>query len=114
MIAVALGLSLTIAAAQSLVLVEGTAEMTLADIDFPNSAGGFVSFTTCETCESKRMQLDSQTVFVGLSGAVPLSEFLTAVAELRSTEAGSETFVGLFYDLNNNRVTRIRLYPEAS
>lgn len=113
-IAVALGLSAAAASAQSLELVEGAAELSLSDISFPNTAGGIVSFTTCETCDTKRMQVDSGTVYVGLAGAVPLAEFLDDVAELRTTEAGRQSFVGLFYDLRNNRITRIKLYPDAT
>jgi hypothetical protein len=43
-----------------------------------------------------------------------LAEFLDDVAELRTTEAGRQSFVGLFYDLRNNRITRIKLYPDAT
>lgn len=113
-IALALGLSAAAASPQSLELVEGAAELSLSDIGFPTTAGGTVSFTTCETCDTKRMQVDSGTVYVGLAGAVPLAEFLDDVAELRTTEAGRQSFVGLFYDLRNNRITRIKLYPDAT
>lgn len=113
-ITLALGLSMAIASAQSLELVEGAAELSLADISFPGTPGGSVSFTTCETCDIKRLQVDSATVYIGLSGQVTLTEFLNDVAGLRTTEAGRETFVALFYGLNSNRVTRIRLYPNES
>lgn len=113
-IALVLGLSVTAVSAQSLELVEGTAELSLSNISFPNTAGGFVSFTACEACDTKRMQVDSGTVYIGLSGQVTLTDFLSDVAQLRATEPGRETFVGLFYDLNSSRVTRIKLYPDAS
>lgn len=113
-ITLALGFSMAIASAQSLEMVEGAAELSLADISFPGTPGGTVSFTSCETCDIKRLQVDSATVYIGLSGQVTLTEFLNDVAELRTTEAGSQTAVGLFYGLISNRVTRIRLSPNES
>lgn len=115
MIFFAVGFSLiSIASSQSLDVVEGAAELSLSDMTFPNTAGGMVIYTECDACEPVRMQVDSQTVYIGLAGAVPLADFLADVSELRTTEPGQQTFVSLFYDLNSNRVTRIRLHPEIS
>jgi hypothetical protein len=112
---IALGLaSIKIASAQSLDIVEGAAELSLSDITFPNNPAGIVSFSECEACESKQIPLDPEATFVGISGPVSLDAFLADVAELRTTEAGRDTFVSLFYNLTTNRVTRIRLHPDAS
>lgn len=114
LILLVLGLSsINIASAQSLELVEGAAELSLSDISFPNSTAGTATFTECPTCETKRLSVDSQTVYLGLSGSVSLQDFLIDVAELRMTIEGQDTFVGLFYNLTTNRVTRISLHPDA-
>jgi len=114
-ILLALGLSsIGIISAQSLELVEGAAELSLSDISFPNSTAGTVSFAECEACESKQMQINSETEFLGISGPVSFADFLDNVAELRMTVEGQDTFVSLFFDLSTNRVTRIRLHPDTS
>jgi len=103
-----------IASAQSLEVLEGAAELSLSDITFPSGPIGSATFTECESCESKTLPVDSGTVYLGVSGSVSLADFLDEVAELRTTEKGQDTFVGLFYSLETNRVTRISLHPDAS
>lgn len=113
MILLALGCSaIGIAGAQSLELVEGAAELELSDVTFPDDPFGSVIFTSCETCEPRVMPVDANTIYIGASGPVSLDGFLDEVAGLRATAEGQDAFVGLFYNLSNNRVSRIRLYPQ--
>jgi hypothetical protein len=114
LIALALaGLAVGSASAQSLEVLEGAAELELSDITFPASTAGSVIFTECDTCGARTLQVDTSTVFVGSAGPVPLAEFLAEVAQLRATAEGQDTFVGLFFSLTTNRVTRIALHPDA-
>lgn len=105
--------TINVAGAQSLELTEGAAELQLSDMTLPAHAFGSVIYTSCETCTPQVRQVDSSTVYVGPSGPVSLGEFLNEAARLMGTAEGQETFVGLFYSLADERVTRIRLYSAA-
>lgn len=113
LIAIAIAcVSLNASAALTLQLVEGAHELFLADVSFPSSIAGNVTFKTCSSCDTQVLPVDSGTAFVGPAGAVSLDEFRATVAELRSMPNGSQTTaVGVFYNLETNRVTRVSLHP---
>jgi len=105
--------SLNAGAAQTLQLVEGAHELFLADVIFPSSIAGNVTFKICSSCDTQVLPVDSGTAFVGPAGAVSLDEFRNLVAEIRSTPNGNQTTaVGVFYNLETNRVTRVSLHPQ--
>jgi hypothetical protein len=114
LIAIAIAsVSLNAGAAQTLQLVEGAYELLLADVSFPSSIAGNVTFKTCSSCDTQVRPVDSGTEFVGPAGPVSLDEFRAAVAELRSAPNGNQTTaVGVFYNLETNRVTRVSLHPQ--
>lgn len=115
MILLALGWSaIQVAAAQSLELVEGAAELELSAITFPVSASGPVIYYACESCSPRTKQIDPSTVYVGSSGPVSQAEFLDEVTGLLATPEGQDTSVTLFYALADDHVTRITLHPDAN
>jgi hypothetical protein len=103
------------APAKTLELVEGGYEAVLGDVSFPGSSAGLVVFKMCPTCESRALPADARTVYVGADGRQkPLAEFLDEVAALRATAGGDRTTaVGIFYDLEARRVTRVRLHADV-
>jgi hypothetical protein len=105
-------LSLSAAAGQTLKLVDGAYEAVLADVTFPSSTAGNLVVKMCATCDAQVLPVDSGTAFVGANGPVPLQDFLEKVAELRQTPNGNQTTaVGVFYNLETNRITRVSLHP---
>lgn len=113
MITLVLTLALSAAAAaRTLELVEGAYEVRLGDVTLPRSAAGSAVFTPCADCDSVGLQVTSSTRYFVSDRALPLPEFLEAVAALReATDDGEETLVGVFFDLRTNRVTRITVFP---
>ena len=104
--------SISAAAGQTLELVDGAYEAVLADVTFPSSTAGNLVVKMCATCDGQVLPVDSGTAFVGTTGPMPLQDFLEQVAELRQTSNGNySTAVGVFYNLETNRITRVSLHP---
>jgi hypothetical protein len=103
------------AGARTLEIVEGAYETVLADVTFPGSIAGTLILKMCDTCDAKALAVDSGTVYVGPDGQrKPLAEFLDDVARLRAAPGGEQSSaVGVFYSLETDRVTRVRLHADA-
>lgn len=95
-------------------VVEGGLELSLSDIVFPNSAAGTMIVQECEACERRSLRVDADTIYRLPTGDVSLEEALAVVAELRTTESGRETYVSVFYSLENGRITRVSIHPDES
>lgn len=103
------------AGARTLEVVEGSYEAVLADVTLPGGIAGTLIVKMCSTCESTSLRVDSGTVYVGADGKQkPLADFLTDADLLRDTAGGERTTgVGVFYELETGRVTRVRLYANS-
>ena len=102
--------------ARTLEIVEGAYEAVLGDVTFPESTDGTLVVKMCVTCVSTRLEVDAGTVYVGADGRrKPLVDFLVDAELLRDAVGGERTTgVGVFYDIETRRVTRVRLYPNAA
>jgi hypothetical protein len=110
----ALALTLALAtgvAADDFELIEGAYELSLTNVIMPNSQGGVVVFKTCPACESTGRAVDSRTSYLLDDRELPLADFLLAVEEIRASPGAKAAFVGVYYDLKTNAITRIRVVP---
>jgi len=114
LIAVA-GTLIGVANARTLEIVEGAYEAVLSDVILPGSIAGTLIMKMCATCESTSLRVNSDTVYVGADGREkPLADFLIDANLLRdAADVERSTGVGVFYDMESLRVTRIRLYPNS-
>jgi hypothetical protein len=113
----ALGLALTLAAgavANDFELIEGAYELSLANVILPDSQGGVVVFKTCRDCESAGRAVSSRTRYLLGERELALPDFLAAVDEIRASPSGKSAFVGVYYDLKTNAITRIVVIPETA
>jgi hypothetical protein len=110
----ALALTLVVAtgfAQNDFQLIEGAYELSLPNVIMPNSQGGVVVFKSCRACESTGRAVDSRTRYLLGDTELPLSEFLVAVEEMRASPSAKGVFVGVYYDLKTDAITRIRVVP---
>jgi hypothetical protein len=109
-IAVFLTLLEPAAAVRVLEDVENSAELSLIELTLPATASGAVSYTACEGCRPSTHRLDSATQYILNGQNVTFAEFAQAATDLRANSQASErTFVGVYFDLETERVTRITL-----
>src|SRR5687768_5765359 len=106
-----LGIALVLAfgtawAVRTVDLDEGAYELTLASVDFPSSAGGFVRIKSCAECEAEDLRVTSATRYFTNAGELTFAEFLLAIDE--AEEAGG-AYVLVLYDLESRQATRIGL-----
>ncbi len=101
--------------ARTLEVVEGAYEAVLGDVTLPDSADGSIVVRMCGTCSPTRLPVDSGTKYIGVDGRPKaLVDFLADAELLRGATDGEHTTgVGVFYDIETGRVTRIRLYPDS-
>ena len=88
----------------------GVYELTLHDVIMPNGAGGTTIFKLCANCDTIALPVQGSTLYSIRNNALALQDFLAAVEEVRAATNGAAG-VGVFYDLQTNRVTRITVYP---
>ena len=114
LIAVA-GVLIGVANARTLELVEGAYEAVLGDVTLPGSADGSIVVRMCATCTPTRLDVDASTRYIGADGRQkPFADFLADAARLSAVTDGERTTgVGVFYNLETGRVTRVRLYPNS-
>ena len=103
------------ASAKTLEIVEGAYEAVLGDVSFPGSTAGTLIVRMCSTCDPVALRVDSATVYVGPDKKQKtFADFIEAVAQLRSATGGERTTaVGVFYNVETNRVTRVSLHAGA-
>ena len=78
------------------------------------SAGTLIFRPPCASCDARVHSVDSGTTYhIGAAGpALSLEDFLDRVDELRELPGNAQSIaVGIFYSLETNRITRIRIYP---
>ena len=105
-------LTLGLAHAKDLELIEGAYEAMLPDVVFPLTTTGTVSVRMCTSCNTDVLNVNTNTAYIGESGPVSLPQFLAEVAELKSGPNSQSSMVGVFYNLQTNQVTRISLHPQ--
>jgi hypothetical protein len=93
-------------AARTLELVEGAYELVLADVIMPASTAGTTIFKVCASCDSIGLPVNASTRYLIDGGELALPDFLEGVEEIRQA-TGGDASVGVYYDLQTNRVTRI-------
>jgi hypothetical protein len=70
-----------------------------------------VVFKTCPACESTGRAVDSRTSYLLGDRELPLADFLLAIEEMRASPTAKSAFVGVYYDLKTNAITRIVVLP---
>ena len=89
---------------------EGAIELSFGDVRMPTSTAGSVIFKTCQQCESKSLLVNRDTGYFANGTALQFPQFLEIVQELRQSRSARQgVFVGVFYNLESKRVTRITL-----
>ena len=108
-------LALTIAAgaaARTLEVKEGAYELALSDIILPRSETGTTFIKMCLTCRTIGLRVDDQTRYSVNRRRLSLREFREAVDDIRGRDGGNgSTYVGVFYDLQTTRVSKIEVIP---
>lgn len=90
--------------------VERAIELTLAELNLPDEAGGTISFRECDTCGISTHRLTEGTLFTVDGQSVDAASFLQAATELRERADGAARSLATVYlDLDSGRVTRIQL-----
>ena len=84
-------------------------ELTLRDVIMPNGPGGTTIFKLCTSCDTIALPVQTDASYAIGGTELALPDFLAAVEELRAME--DKVGVGVFYDMGNNRVTYIAVYP---
>jgi hypothetical protein len=103
-----LSLSGLAAQANALEMIEGAYELSLREVSLPRSAVDAASFRPCEGCSTVSLSVDSATRYSIDGRELVLADFLQAIERIRQGPDGNaKTFVGLFYDLKTDRVTRV-------
>jgi hypothetical protein len=103
------------ASARTFEAVEGAYEAVLADVVLPGSVAGTLIIRMCATCDAMSLPVSAATGYVGPNGqSLELADFLESAVELRRVPGGEQTTgVGVFYNLETKRVTRVSLHPGA-
>lgn len=97
-------------AQRTLVLVESSFELRLADTSLPAGAVGDVSFKTCDKCSPTSRVLTPSTQFFVGSQSVTAANFMTTAAEIRKAEsANPRSMIVLHVDLKTQNVNRAAL-----
>jgi len=96
--------------AQSLELVESAHELTLTDVTLPSSTSGTLIFRSCAQCDPVALPVNSATTYYSARHAMPLADFNLWVNELRGSPGANATFVTVYRDSSNGRVTRIQVH----
>jgi hypothetical protein len=86
-------------------ILEQSYELDLADVSFPPQAPGPISLRACDTCARESRGTTDTTVYLFNNKPLPYVEFLKAVDARRKTS--KSTFVGVYYDIDSKRVTRV-------
>lgn len=99
---------------RSLVIVEFTSELRLANVDFPITDSGNVTFRLCADCESHSLPVTSDTEYLAAGYELSRADFLAEVTRIRLTQTGSRTTaVNLTYNTDSWLVTRISLHEDV-
>jgi hypothetical protein len=97
-------------AQRTLVLVESSFELRLADTTLPAGAVGDMSFKTCDKCTPMSRVLTPGTQFFVGNQPVTAANFMTAVADIRKAEsANPRSMIVLHVDLKTQNVNRAAL-----
>ena len=97
-------------AQRTLVLVESSFELKLADTSLPAGAVGDVSFKTCDKCAPTSRVLTPSTQFFVGSQPVTAANFMTAATETRKAESVKpRSVIVLHVDLKTQNVNRAAL-----
>jgi hypothetical protein len=94
-------------AGRTLELVEGAHELVLGNVIMPDSASGLAVFKLCTSCEPTGVQVGAQTRYFINDRELELGAFLEEVGLIRETDGSDALGVGIYYELQTNRVSRI-------
>ena len=87
---------------------EGAYELVLGEIRLPRGETGSVFFKPCEECAITLLRVSTATTYVVDGEPLEFSDFLEAVEAIRRLRRGDQnTAVGLFFDIESRRVTRL-------
>lgn len=103
----------TASAGRTLEVIEGAIEAVLGDVTMPGgSAGTLIIDGSCDDCEPQSLRATTDVRYYIHDTQLPRSEFMNEVDRLNATQQGQQTPVGIFYDRESERVTRIMLFTD--
>jgi len=107
LITIAMGsISVALAAPRIVDQPEGSYELALAEVTMPRSITGMVAFKSCETCRTTALRVSGRTRYSVNGSEVAYGDFSEQLEDLRDVDDRS-VFVGVYYDLETNFVTRV-------
>jgi hypothetical protein len=99
------------AAVRTVELVEGAYELVLSDAVLPSSIAGSLLLKPCPDCDTVTLRVDGETTYHVGASRVALPDLHAVAGRLRAAGADKTTPLGVFYDRETRRVTRVRLLP---
>jgi hypothetical protein len=90
--------------------LEKSYELAFGDVVFPTTAVGSVNIEPCENCPRVLHSVTPTTVYLHNDIQLSFDEFQKLLADRRSTSR--PTYVGVYYSVDTNLVTRIRVKTE--
>ena len=89
---------------------EGAYELLLGEVRLPRGETSSVLFKPCEGCAITLLRVNTATTYVVNGEPLEFSDFLDAVKAIRRLRSGDQnTAVGLFFDTESRRVTRLHI-----
>ena len=89
---------------------EGAYELLLGEVRLPRGETSSVLFKPCEACAVTLLRGNTATTYVVNGEPLEFSDFLDAVQAIRRLRSGDQnTAVGLFFDIESRRVTRLHI-----
>ncbi len=89
---------------------EGAYELLLGEVRLPRGETSSVLFKPCEACAVTLLRVNTATTYVVNGEPLEFSDFLDAVQAIRRLRSGDQnTAVGLFFDIESRRVTRLHI-----
>jgi len=89
---------------------EGAYELLLGEVRLPRGETSSVLFKPCEACAITLLRVSTATTYVVNGEPLEFSDFLDAVQAIRRLRRSDQnTAVGLFFDIESRRVTRLHI-----
>ena len=84
-------------------------ELALSQLTLPPNAAGTVIVRPCDECRVGTHRFADGAKFVVDGREVQFADFLKVVTDVRGSTASERTVVGVFVDVNTERITRISI-----
>jgi hypothetical protein len=92
---------------------EDAYELPLVEVLLPGSEAGSVIFKACEDCRTTALRVGAATRYFVNGVEVELAELLRLAEDARQSAGADSAAVYLFFDIESQRVNRLRLSHRA-